>query len=136
MPRRSPRSTPGLPPQAACSPHARKSPQLKPSQRSPPTPNRRPPRRPCSTCWANHCEALITTGLPTLSQIQAWDTEHLIDAAEHWYATADRWDGVYGQVWQQSLGMDWRGQARDALVDRTTIDKTTVMGHSDRLREA
>lgn len=78
----------------------------------------------------------MATGLPTLSQIQAWDTEHLIDAAEHWDATADRWDGVYGQVWQQSLGMDWQGQARDALVDRTTTDKTTVTGNSDQLREA
>lgn len=79
---------------------------------------------------------MMTTALPTLSQIQAWDTEHLIDAAEHWDATANRWDDVYGQVWQQSLSMDWQGQARDALVDRTTTDKTTVTGHSDQLREA
>jgi hypothetical protein len=40
----------------------------------------------------------MTTGLPTLSQIQAWGTEHLIEAADHWTATADRWDDVYGQV--------------------------------------
>jgi hypothetical protein len=79
---------------------------------------------------------MMTTGLPTLSQIQTWDTELLIDAADHWTATADRWDDVYGQVWQQSLGMDWEGQTRDALVERTTTDKTTVMGHSDQLREA
>ena len=79
---------------------------------------------------------MMTTGLPTLSQIHAWDTEHLIDAAEHWDASADRWDDVYGQVWQQSLGMDWQGQARDALVDRTTADKATVTSKADQLREA
>jgi hypothetical protein len=79
---------------------------------------------------------MITTGLPTLSQIRAWDIDHLIEAAEHWDATADRWDHVYGQVWQQSLGMGWQGQARDALVERTTADKMTVTPKSDQLREA
>lgn len=78
----------------------------------------------------------MTTGLPTLSQIRVWNIEHLIEAAEHWTATADRWDYVYGQVWQQSLGMDWQGKAGDALVDRTTADKAKVTAHSDRLREA
>jgi hypothetical protein len=78
----------------------------------------------------------MTTGLPTLSQIQAWGTEHLIEAADHWTATADRWDDVYGQAWQQSLGMDWQGQAHDALVERTTADKMKVTPKSDQLREA
>ncbi|MBV8180955.1 MAG: hypothetical protein JO045_19590, partial [Mycobacterium sp.] len=64
--------------------------------------------------------------MPTLSQIRAWDVDHLIEAANHWTATADRWDGVYGQVWQESLNMDWQGQARDALVERTTADRATV----------
>jgi hypothetical protein len=78
----------------------------------------------------------MATGLPTLSQIRAWDIDHLIEAAEHWGSTADRWDNVYGQVWQQSLGMDWRGQAREALIDRTTTDTTMVTQKSDQLREA
>jgi hypothetical protein len=78
----------------------------------------------------------MTAGLPTLSQILAWDTEHLIDAADHWTATADRWDDVYGQVWRQSLSMDWEGHARDALVERTAADKTAVTPKSDQLREA
>ncbi|MBV8180472.1 MAG: hypothetical protein JO045_17065 [Mycobacterium sp.] len=74
--------------------------------------------------------------MPTLSQIRAWDVDHLIEAADHWTATADRWDDVYGQVWQQSLSMDWQGQARDALVKRTTADRATVTPKSDQLREA
>jgi hypothetical protein len=74
--------------------------------------------------------------LPTLSQIRAWDVDHLIEAANHWTATADRWDDVYGQVWQQSLSLGWRGQARDALVKRTIDDRATVTPKSDQLREA
>jgi hypothetical protein len=74
--------------------------------------------------------------LLTLSQIQAWDVDHLIEAAEHWDSSADRWDTVYGQVWQESLGMDWQGEARDALIDRTTTDKAMVNQKSDQLREA
>jgi hypothetical protein len=78
----------------------------------------------------------VATGLPTLSQIHAWDVDHLIDAAEHWHSTADRWESVYGQVWQQAIGMDWHGQARDALIDRTTADRAMVSSKADQLREA
>src|ERR1700730_13173478 len=78
----------------------------------------------------------MATGLPTLSQIQAWDVDHLIEAAEHWHSTADRWESVYGQVWQQAIGMDWHGQARDALIDRTTADRAMVSSKADQLREA
>jgi hypothetical protein len=79
---------------------------------------------------------MVTTGLPTLSSIQAWDVDHLTEAADHWDATADRWETVSVQVWQQSHTLDWEGQARDALVDRTTADKTTMLAKSDQLRDA
>jgi hypothetical protein len=78
----------------------------------------------------------VATGLPTLSQIHAWDVDHLIGAAEHWHSTADRWDTAYGQVWQESLGVDWHGEARDALIERTTADREMVTQKSDQLREA
>jgi hypothetical protein len=78
----------------------------------------------------------MATGLPTLSQIHAWDVDHLIEAAEHWHSTADRWESVYGQVWQQAIGMDWHGQARDALIDRTTADRAMVDSKADQLHEA
>jgi hypothetical protein len=78
----------------------------------------------------------MATGLPTLSQIHAWDVHHLIETAEHWHSTADRWESVYGQVWQQAIGMDWHGQARDALIDRTTADRAIVIQKSDQLRDA
>jgi hypothetical protein len=79
---------------------------------------------------------MLTIGLPTLRQIYGWDVDHLSEAADHWDSTANRWDDVYGQVWQQSLGMDWEGRARDALVERSTADKAMVARKSDRLRQA
>jgi hypothetical protein len=78
----------------------------------------------------------VSTGFPTLSQLQSWDVDYLIDAAEHWDASANRWDSVYGQVWHESLGMDWQGAARDALIDRTTADRAIVTQKSDQLRDA
>jgi hypothetical protein len=79
---------------------------------------------------------MFVTELPTLSQIRAWDTEHLIEAADHWTDTADRWDRVAVQVWQESHGLDWEGVAPDALIERTSTDKATMSGKADRLREA
>lgn len=79
---------------------------------------------------------MVTTGLPTLSTIQTWDVNHLTEAAEHWDSTAERWEDVSLQVWQQSHGLDWEGQAREALVARTTADKTTMLGRADQLRDA
>jgi hypothetical protein len=79
---------------------------------------------------------MLTIGLPTLRQIYGWDVDHLSEAPDHWGSTANRWDDVYGQVWQQSLGMDWEGRARDALIERSTADKAMVARKSDRLREA
>ncbi|KAA8955762.1 MAG: hypothetical protein F6Q13_17175, partial [Mycobacterium sp.] len=75
---------------------------------------------------------MVTTGLPTLSSIRAWDVEHLTQAADHWEGTADRWENVSIQVWQQSHGLDWEGQAREALIERTTADKTTIIGRADQ----
>ncbi len=79
---------------------------------------------------------MVSTGLPTLSSIHAWDVNHLTDAADHWDTTAERWEDVSLQVWQQSHGLDWEGQAREALVARTTADKTTMLGKADQLRDA
>jgi hypothetical protein len=78
----------------------------------------------------------MATGLPTLSQIHAWNVDLLIEAADHWHSTSDRWESVYGQVWQEAIGMEWHGQARDALIDRTTADRAMVSSKADQLREA
>src|ERR1700733_3839462 len=125
---------------------------LRREQHSPPAPSSQhsKPLRPASLskAWTptrttsltrlrRPCEAkMVATGLPTRSSIQAWDVQHLTDAADHWEGTADRWENASLQVWQEAHGLNWQGQTRDALIERVTNDKTTVMSKADQLREA
>jgi hypothetical protein len=73
--------------------------------------------------------------LPTLSQIKSWDVDHLAEAALHWSAAADRWEGTFHEVWQQSRAVKWEGQTADALQERTSTDKSLVGSKADRLRQ-
>jgi hypothetical protein len=57
--------------------------------------------------------------LPGLSQLLAWPTEHLTDAAEHWEAVAERNYGLANQVWRDASSVDWQGDAADALRSAT-----------------
>jgi hypothetical protein len=41
--------------------------------------------------------------VPTLSQIEAYSTDHLVDAADHWDRLADRWEDAHWQVRNQGL---------------------------------
>lgn len=74
--------------------------------------------------------------LPTLSQIKSWDVDHLTAAASYWSATADSWDKVFNEVWQQSYAVNWEGQGAAALQDRTSADKSLVGLKADQLRQA
>jgi hypothetical protein len=59
-------------------------------------------------------------GFPSLSQLLAWPTEHLTDAAESWEATGARSFGVANQVWRDATSVDWQGQAADGCAPRPT----------------
>jgi hypothetical protein len=72
----------------------------------------------------------------SLSQIRSWDVDHLIDAADHWTATADRWDSTFAEVHQQVHAVAWEGAGADAARDRVTADKAHAAGKGDQLREA
>jgi hypothetical protein len=74
--------------------------------------------------------------VPTLSQLQAWDTDHLIDAATYWTNAANRWEATFTQVRNQSNTMGWEGQGGDALRTRTSGDLATVTPRTDELRNA
>jgi hypothetical protein len=76
------------------------------------------------------------TMVPTLSQLQAWDTDHLIDAATYWTNAANRWEATFTQVRNQSNTMGWEGQGGDALRTRTSGDLATVTPRTDELRNA
>lgn len=78
-------------------------------------------------------------GVPGLSKIQSWDTEHLESAARSWEATATVWENSFAAVHQGSLrpgGTVWEGRAAEAAQERTFADLVKVRGISDSLTEA
>lgn len=72
--------------------------------------------------------------IPTRSQIEAYTTDHLVDAAEHWDGLADAWEDAHWQVRNEAHALDWQGAAGDALRARTAADYTVASDHADQLR--
>jgi hypothetical protein len=75
----------------------------------------------------------------TLSQVQAWDTDHLETAATHWTATAARWrDGftAVGSGIDRPGGTAWEGASAEAASARSERDRVQVLGLVDRLHDA
>ena len=60
----------------------------------------------------------VSGGLPRLSEVQAWDTQHLTTAAQRWADTATRWEGG----------------AATAAQGRAVADRTQVSRVAERLR--
>lgn len=72
----------------------------------------------------------------SLSELLAWPTEHLTEAATYWQDTGARSYGAFDRIWRDSLSVDWRGSAAEALRTRTYSDKVTVSWVHDQLSEA
>jgi hypothetical protein len=72
----------------------------------------------------------------SLSQIRAWSTEHLVDAASSWTKTADQWEDVFVRMRNQSYSIAWQGDGGDGLRQRTGADLPIVSGKADQLRQA
>jgi hypothetical protein len=72
--------------------------------------------------------------IPTLSQVEAYTTDHLVDAAEYWDHLADHWEDAHWQVRNQAHALDWQGVGGDALRARTASDYTVASNHADQLR--
>lgn len=62
-------------------------------------------------------------GVPGLSALLAWPTEHLSDAADHWDSVAERNYGVAHKVWRDALSADWQGDTAEALRTATHADE-------------
>jgi hypothetical protein len=75
-------------------------------------------------------------GIPSLSQLLAWPTDHLTQAAAHWEAVGARSYGVANQVWRDALSIDWQGDAADALRTATHADMVTTGAAADQLYSA
>ena len=77
--------------------------------------------------------------VPTLSQIQTWDTDHLRHAADYWGWAADHWETVFTTVYQASAqpgGHPWEGSAADQAQLRAYLDRMAVIGVADQIRAA
>ncbi|QNJ95245.1 hypothetical protein HZU40_13995 [Mycolicibacterium fluoranthenivorans] len=77
--------------------------------------------------------------VPSLSQIQSWDTDHLDQAATRWTNTADAWKDSFDSISRQIAnpgGQHWIGTAAEAAQSRTSLDQLKVQGLSDDLRAA
>lgn len=75
-------------------------------------------------------------GIPSVSQLMAWPTEHLTEAADHWEAVAARSYGVASQVLRDALNVDWHGDGGDALREVTRNDMKTTSAVADQLQAA
>lgn len=75
-------------------------------------------------------------GFPSLSQLLAWPTEHLTEAADYWEAIGGRSYGVANQVWQDALSIDWQGDTADALRSATHTEMLTTSAVADQLHAA
>ncbi|VBA54959.1 hypothetical protein LAUMK142_04885 [Mycobacterium pseudokansasii] len=74
--------------------------------------------------------------MATLSQVRAWSTEHLIEAAGYWTKTADQWEDVFLRMRNQSHTLVWEGAGGDALRQRTGADFAVVSAKAEQLRQA
>ncbi|MCT7658344.1 hypothetical protein [Mycobacterium deserti] len=80
-----------------------------------------------------------TSPVPSLSQIRAWETEHLVDAATTWRTTADQWQGSFFQVASHMPapgGTPWEGAASEAAQSRASADAMKVDELAASLRSA
>jgi hypothetical protein len=78
-------------------------------------------------------------GVPSLSTIETWDTQHLMSAARSWTATATLWEDSFTAVYQGALqpgGTVWEGHAAEDAQERAFVDLVTVRRLSDSLTEA
>ena len=82
---------------------------------------------------------MAATAIPTLSQIQRWDTQHLESAADHWQARAQNWEGSFTAVYRQVPapgGVRWGGRAADAALQHVGADRLQAVGAADTLYRA
>ena len=63
--------------------------------------------------------------LPTLTLIDAWDTQHLEAATDHWTSRARAWEDAYTAVYHETPipgGIPWEGRAVDAALRHVGAD--------------
>lgn len=83
--------------------------------------------------------AAPAVAIPTRSEIEAWTTSHLADAATAWRGTAAASEDAFDQHRRNINspgGTTWEGDAKDAALDRVTRDISVVGTQNEALRAA
>src|ERR1700754_1484862 len=78
-------------------------------------------------------------GVPSLSEIQAWDVAHLEGAATDWKATAEHWESSFTSIHRVTVspgGTVWEGVAAEVAQERAFADLVEVRGLTDVLHES
>lgn len=73
--------------------------------------------------------------LPSLSELQAWPTEHFDAIADWCDAEADRWESSFTDAHQRVRDADWVGQGHDTAVQRLETDLSKARGGGTALRD-
>lgn len=74
--------------------------------------------------------------VPTLSQVESWDTEHLTTAASHCTSTATGWEATFDDINRRMAvpgGAPWDGAAAEAAMQRALADRMVAIGAADQL---
>ncbi|RFZ66049.1 hypothetical protein CKW46_04730 [Mycobacterium liflandii] len=79
---------------------------------------------------------MAASGIPDLSALLAWPTDHLTEAAAHWDNVGEHTYAVAHQLWRDATSIDWSGHAAGALRAATHADLQTTSAAVDQLQEA
>jgi hypothetical protein len=77
--------------------------------------------------------------IPSLTQVRAWDTGHLTEAAGRWTDAATMWEDAFTHMSSQIAspgGTRWEGVGAEAAQERAYSDRLKVTGLADQLHDA
>lgn len=72
----------------------------------------------------------------SLTEVRAYTTTHLAEAAEHWNALADHRESIFGDAYDRARSLSWEGEGAEALREHLEWDYRKAKGSADDLREA
>jgi hypothetical protein len=74
--------------------------------------------------------------IPTLDQVQAYDPQHLMSAAQFWDETAQLWEDTLGEFHASAQGLDFHGKTADATRESAARQHQGATVDADKLRQA
>lgn len=74
--------------------------------------------------------------IPTLPQVEAYDPQHLMSAAQHWDEKAQIWEDTLGEFHASAQGLDFLGRTAAATRASAARQHQDALALADRLRQA